>query len=131
METFLLGVGERLLHVAVQDERGSEGAVVTLTGEGSGVRLFPVRPPSSRPSEARDAGESAFPTLPQGLTEEQLESIDRLVLDTSELPGAVLVFSLEPFVRQAALHSHSPPTTVRLTLRDADAWGLKATANEL
>jgi hypothetical protein len=129
METFLLGVGERLLQVAVEDERGSNGAVLALTDERSGVRLFPVRPPSTPPSEAPGEGESAFPTLPQGLTEEHLEGLDRLVLDTSELPNGVLVFSVEPFVEQAARHAKSAEP-VRLTLRDPEAWGLEPTASE-
>jgi hypothetical protein len=124
METFLLGTGQRLLQVGLRDERGSAGAVLTLADEGGQARFFPVRPTSPTRPEAPEEPEPAFPTVPQGLTEGRLEHVDRLVLDTSDLPGRLLLFAVEPFLEQAARHAKGQPGLVRLTLQDAEAWGL-------
>lgn len=121
METFLLGVGDRLLQVGVQDERGSAGAVLTLADKASHVSLLPVRP---RTPTQPTTTEEPFHTLPQGLSSEHLGRVDRLVLDTSELPGELLVFSIEPFVEQVARYVQGPEAMLRLTMDDAEAWGL-------
>lgn len=126
METFLLGLGERLLQVGIHDERGSSGAVVTLISDGSNVRMFPARVPSSK---VVDDGEPFYPSVPLGLAAGDLDRLEQVVLDTSELPSAVLAFSAEPFFEQAA--RHAAQTHVRLTPRDVEAWGLaRRMANE-
>jgi hypothetical protein len=53
-----------------------------------------------------------------------LGRVDRLVLDTSELPSELLVFSIEPFVEQVARYVQGPEAMLRLTMDDAEAWGL-------
>jgi len=130
MESFLLGVDDRLLQVALRDERGSEGAVLTLVGGSHRLRWLPVKAPAPPPPEVPREGQTAFPSLPQGLTEERRGIVEQLVLDTSELPGAELCFSAERFVEKAARQARATETIVRLTPHDAEAWGLEFVADE-
>jgi hypothetical protein len=126
METFLLGVRDQLVHVEIQDERGSTGAVLTLADVASGTRLLPVRSPipPAGSDERKTTGGKKIPTLPIGLVDDQLGHLGRLMLDTSDLPSGNLAFAIEPFVKEAMRHVHESQASVRLTLADAETWGL-------
>lgn len=140
MEAFLIGIDDRLIQVLVHDDRGNGGAVLTLTGYAGSARLFPVAPrprekPQPRPDPTPDkgSGPTIFPSLPQGLAanHDVDATLSTVRLDTSDLPGEILTFSLDQFAERAAQLSLTTDATVRLTRRDATDWGLEGLADEL
>jgi hypothetical protein len=129
MEQFLLEVDGRFIELAIDDQRGPDGAVLALTHDAT--RILPLRPlqPDSPQAPPSESG-WPFPTMPQALmaalrrTGRDELPVTRIDIDVSALPQGVQSFSITEFVEQARrLASSKPAGPLYLTPQNASSWG--------